>query len=136
MAGGGDAVFGINANAANTVYRRAGNDWAQVVGGDNPSGALTSMTAVGSDAWGIDANDSNKIYRVGATFTLVGGALTSIAGGLGIGGGNLWGINANSDVFRWNGHGWEGVGGKLTSISVAKSNITWGDGGNAVWGLH
>jgi small ligand-binding sensory domain FIST len=42
VAGGGNAVFGINANDSNKVYRLVGNGFAQVVGGNNTTSSLTA----------------------------------------------------------------------------------------------
>jgi hypothetical protein len=122
VAGGGDAVFGINDQ--NKAFRRAGNGWTQVLNGDNSNGTLSSITAAGSDAWGLDGT---TIYSVGGSFARVAGSLTSIAGGRAIGGGELWGINSGGTPFRWDGQGWQPMGGILSSIAV---------GGSSVWGIN
>jgi hypothetical protein len=128
VAGDVDFAVGINADIGNKAfYKVLGGGWRQIAGA-----VLTDISAAGSDVWGINRNDGDKIYHCQGSptgspimrFDPVNGALVAIDGG---GFGEVFGINAAQEPFRWDGIGFEPAGGKLTQIAV---------GGSEVWGIN
>ena len=41
----------------------------------------------------------------------------------------IWGVNKENDIFRWNGEDWTQVPGKLRQISVGPDGSVWGVNG-------
>ncbi|MDX1693193.1 MAG: tectonin domain-containing protein [Ketobacteraceae bacterium] len=45
-------------------------------------------------------------------------------------GSEVWGVNGNDDIFRWNGGGWTHIPGKLKHVSVGANGEVWGVNAN------
>src|SRR5262249_49104319 len=84
------------------------------------------------EVWGLGkatVSEPNNIYRYNfcsASWAPVAGQLSSLS----IGGGEVWGINSSSQVFRFNSatqSGWTQIPGALTSLAV---------GADGVWGIN
>jgi hypothetical protein len=144
IAAHGGAAWGIDANQ--NVFEYDGTAFVQV------PGKLTQIAVDGPAVWGIDASQNVFFFQQGIVITpgstvvatnlpergfqQIPGSLTAIAvGGLGA---EVWGINANQNVFRFDFTSLTfvkvpgpGTNGKLKSIAVGGPLI----GPIGVWGI-
>jgi Tectonin domain len=139
IAAHGGAAWGIDANQ--NVYFYDGTAFVQV------PGKLTQIAVDGPAVWGINASQNVFLFQQGVVvtpgstviatnlpergFQQIPGSLTAIAvGALGT---EVWGINANQDVFRFDftSFTFVKVPGKLTSIAVGGPLL----GPIGVWGI-
>ena len=140
IAAHGGATWGIDANQ--NVYEYDGTAFVQV------PGKLTQIAVDGPAVWGINASQNVFLFQQGVVvtpgstviatnlperrFQQIPGSLTAIAvGGLGT---EVWGIDANQNVFRLDiaSQTFVNVPGKLKSIAVGGPLL----GPIGVWGIN
>jgi Tectonin domain len=145
IAAHGGATWGIDANQ--NVYQYDGTAFVQV------PGKLTQIAVDGPAVWGIDASQNVFFFQQGAAISegatvittislkrgfqqIPGSRLTAIA--VGYLGTEVWGIDANQNVFRFDATSLTfvkvpgpGANGKLKSIAVGGPLL----GPMSVWGI-
>jgi len=140
VVGGGDVrqpdeVWGYNANGQYWRWNWSLNNWTFI---PIPSAGLSGLK-IGKgyhgqcfpyEVWGLGTPTTaqpNNVYRYNfcsSSWVLVAGQLASLS----IGGGEVWGINRSSQIFRFNSatqSGWTQIAGTLTSLAVGPDGI-WG----------
>lgn len=151
-----NTIWGIN--AAGSIYRFTAGQWqvipgqvgqisvgsAQNIWGVHPSGAVFRFTGVNNsimpgqlkqisaaaDGTVIGVNASGAVYRFDAganNWIQLPGVLSAVAAGSAQ---EIWGLNPQGGVVRWNGSGWETKPGQLMNIAVGADASVWGVASN------
>lgn len=47
--------------------------------------------------------------------------------------GHVWGVNRGQDIYRWNGNGWQHIGGKAIQVTVGPSGVWVVNQGNDIF---
>jgi hypothetical protein len=124
---GGDTVVGANRGTA--IYRGDGNGgWWHIPGGAHWTGASPN-----GDTWVIGTNGTQwgnyGFWRKDGSNAPNWGPVAGAAKMLSMGAGELWCVQDNGNIFRWNGGGWElkpkpnGVNAKSVAVSVNGKRI-------------
>jgi virginiamycin B lyase len=78
----------------------------------------------GNAVWGV--NDQNQVFRfdpASRAFEPVPGSLKHVSVGAD---GQVWGVDPDDNIHRWNGTQWQPVPGKLRQLSVRNAQEVWG----------
>lgn len=63
------------------------------------------------------------VRSIPAAWTLIPGQLKHLSVGSD---GDVWGVNNEDFIFRWNGNGWNNINGRLKQIAVGNAQNIWG----------
>jgi hypothetical protein len=124
---GGDTVIGANRGTA--IYRGDGRGgWVNI-----PGGAYWTGASPNGDTWVIGTNGTQwgnyGFWRKDGSNTPNWGPVAGAAKMLSMGTGELWCVQDNGNIFRWNGGGWElkprpnGMAVKNVAVSVNGKRI-------------
>lgn len=122
--GSEDDVWGVD--TANQVYRRAPSEWQPIAG-------LLVHVSSGSDGtvWGIEPSGV-VVRRIDSSWEKIPGPeLAQVSVGTAL---HVWGVDADWQVYRWNGRAWDKQDKQLKQVSVGEDGAVWGvDGNNRVF---
>lgn len=87
-------------------------------------GIALSQVAFGNDGtrWGVNSSGAIYYHSPSAPWALIVGTLRKISVGNAA---NVWGVNANTNYFKWTGGGWAMGPGTFASVAVAADGTLW-----------